>query len=426
MVRITLPFFSFCLSALSSTLAADAVTQVHLGFAASCPYGISVSFASSQAQPFSVKFGDNQVATSTATTYSDGNYKSPHLHTADLCKLTPRKTYPYSIGSFQASFVAPPAPGDSAAPTVLGIVGDMDFNDRSLRSFRTPVNGHKTQAILVAGDWTYANGKQDKWDKWFDLQVPTLSTLPTTGINGNHEVTVGGEKYKAYLRRVPGPISETNKAAFRTYYAINVGLVHAVFLDDYVGSQSGSVGSKGWLAERNQQLEWLQKDLAAVDRTKTPYVIVIKHNPFYNTFDDHQCVCGSTPFEISNVETCWAGKYKKASSEPHCGLQAKLEDVCSKFKVNVVFAGHCHAYERTHLVFKNKVDKTKGIVYVTTGAGGRGHGGRRVSSVPQWSAFAEGDIYGTSRIIATRTNMQVLWVAHDNMAKPLDAFTVLP
>ncbi|OQR82238.1 hypothetical protein ACHHYP_16340, partial [Achlya hypogyna] len=222
-----------------------------------------------------------------------------------------------------------------------------------------------------------------------------------------------------------GPISEDSKAALRTYYSIEIGLVHVTFLDDYVGS-AHKVGGNTWLRERDLQLEWLKADLQSVNRAKTPYVIIIKHNPFYNSFDDHQCKCGSKPFQTDDIESCWRGDYSKAKSEPHCGLQAKFEDVYVANKVNIVFAGHTHGYERTQPIYKNKVDSTKGVVYVTTGAGGRGHAGSRISKVPNWSAFAEGDVYGASRIIATRKQMQVLWFGNDDLKKPIDSFTISP
>ncbi|KDO25765.1 hypothetical protein SPRG_09062 [Saprolegnia parasitica CBS 223.65] len=410
--------------ALQSIVAAPSVSQVHLGISGACIGGISLSFASSESKPLTVKVGDQTVKT-VASTYSVGSYTSPYLHTASFCNLASGKAYTYSVGSFQATFTAPLKSGEDKTATVLGILGDMDYADGSTRSFLTPYNGHVTQAILVAGDWSYANGKHPKWDKWFDLQSKIFSQLPVTGINGNHETTQSGEAYTAYLRRMPGPISGDAMAALRTYYSLDIGLVHAIFLDDYVGS-THKTGGTNWRRERDLQLEWLQNDLGRVDRTKTPYVIVVKHNPFYNSYDDHQCMCGSTRFEIDDVAACWGGNYKSAKSEPHCGLQAKLEDVYAQYKVNVVFAGHVHGYERTKPVLKNQVDTQNGIVYVTTGAGGRGHAGSRIDSIPNWSAFAEGDVYGASRLIATREKMQVLWFSDDDTTTPLDSFEVSP
>ncbi|OQS07484.1 hypothetical protein THRCLA_20146 [Thraustotheca clavata] len=106
---------------------------------------------------------------------------------------------------------------------------------------------------------------------------------------------------------------------------------------------------------------------------------------------------------------------------PHCGLQAKFEDVYASNNVQVVFARHCHGYERTMPIYKNQINKDKGVVYITTGAGGRGDAGSRINSIPKWSTFAEGDVYGSFHVlVATREKMQVVWFGNDDLRKPLD------
>jgi hypothetical protein len=36
----------------------------------------------------------------------------------------------------------------------------------------------------------------------------------------------------------------------------------------------------------------------------------------------------------------------------------------------LVLNGHIHQYERTEPIYKNKIDRTKGVVYLSTGGGG--------------------------------------------------------
>ncbi|KAF0709151.1 Aste57867_6072 [Aphanomyces stellatus] len=174
--------------------------------------------------------------------------------------------------------------------------------------------------------------------------------------------------------------------------------------------------------------DWASQDLAQVNRQTTPYVVVVKHNPYYNTYNDHQCQCSNKVFVIDNKDACWKGTYALGTpkSEPQCGLQAKLEDIYAANKVDVVFSGHVHGYERSDYVYRNAVDATKGSVYITTGAGGRGHVGDRIASVPKWNLFAEGNNFGASRIIATREKMQVLWYANDDLNAPADRVELRP
>jgi len=73
-------------------------------------------------------------------------------------------------------------------------------------------------------------------------------------------------------------------------------------------------------------------------------------------------------------------------------MMAALEDLIHK-KVDVVFNGHVHAYERTHPVYHDKnTDETEGgITYITIGDGGN----REAFAVPwidpqpEWSAIRE-------------------------------------
>ncbi|KAJ3002877.1 hypothetical protein HKX48_002067, partial [Thoreauomyces humboldtii] len=67
-----------------------------------------------------------------------------------------------------------------------------------------------------------------------------------------------------------------------------------------------------------EQLQWLERDLAAVDRTKTPWLVVMSHRPMYSSE---------------------ASSYQKA-------IRAAFEALFIKYKVDVYIAGHIHWYER--------------------------------------------------------------------------------
>lgn len=452
--------------------ASAAVSQVHLGLSSAnvnCANGISVSFASDVAAPFTVTAtavgATSKTAQSSAITYSVDepeykySYTSPSLHTALLCDLASNQKYSYSIGSeYASSFVTPPHAGADDVETIIGVVGDpgdTTYSETTLSELGKPFEGKTVQAIFVAGDYSYANGEQRQWDNWFDEQMNLTSYIPFTGINGNHETitnaghlsvapfpadrTLRAENYLGYLSRVYTPITPAARAALKTWYSLDIGLVHSVFLDDYTGSNGTDmsvVGSARWLAYREEQLAWLKADLASVDRTVTPWVIVFKHNPYYNTWGNHQCQCSSTIFEIADAdaENCWKGVYKSGTPhyEPHCGLQAKLEDVYVQYKVNLVMAGHVHAYERTHKIYKNKVDTAKGVYYVTTGGAGNyeGHAGPRLNSslTPSWSLAANNVTFGGSRVIATRKSLRTVWFANEFLNKDeavaSDGFTI--
>nr|AIG55651.1 secreted protein [Thraustotheca clavata] len=437
------------------------VEQVHLGLATSaieCANGIAVEFASSSDKSMTVTYSTHGDAVKTATTTVESysvvgsgyNYTSPFFHTALLCNLKPTTTYLYDIGQydtgcgslFSSNFVTAPAQGSDSVPTVFGIVGDIGSEHiiDTLKNMAAGVNGTAAQALIIPGDYAYANGEHEQWDAWYTQGQSVFSTVPTLGINGNHETIKGGgatkpkqdkyvtENYIGYIHRSNNPITAAQKKALRTYFSADVGLVHCVFLDDYAGTRGADkkvIGTQSWLDERNLQLKWLESDLSSVDRTKTPWVLVFKHNAYYNSWDKHQCQCDATRFEIPDQEKCWKGNYDKSSgsvySEPHCANQAKFEDVYLKHGVNMVIAGHVHAYERTAPMAKNKIDPKNGVVYLTTGAGGHGNICVRLDTVPDWSVAATSEAFAATRLVATKNVLSVYTMTNqDNTV--LDSF----
>ncbi|KAG2402758.1 Purple acid phosphatase [Vigna angularis] len=70
------------------------------------------------------------------------------------------------------------------------------------------------------------------------------------------------------------------------------------------------------------QYEWLEVELKKVDRSKAPWLIVLVHSPWYN----------SNTYHYMEGET----------------TRVAFESWFVKYKVDVLFAGHVHAYERSH------------------------------------------------------------------------------
>ncbi|RHY26698.1 hypothetical protein DYB32_008661, partial [Aphanomyces invadans] len=380
----------------------------------------AVSFASQTAAPFDVRFtikGYDQwsVRSSTSDSYSVTSgrysYQSPQLHTAFLCNLAPLTAYDYAIGNRTSTFVTPPAVGSEDAPTVLGVVGDPgDTSDSSqtLRSLGEAYRGLPTQAILIAGDYSYANGEHEVWDKWY---VPSgVVACFTSLLKGTTP-----KKTCLLVCRNSGSTATTKRSrAMATLQVIR------------------TIGTMQWKHERAVQLAWLDVDLAGVNRTITPWVVVVKHNPFYNTWMDHQCQCSKHKYVIApeDAEACWNGQYVSGSPmyEPACGLQAKFESLFVKYRVNVVIAGHVHGYERTAPIVNNKINATHGVVYVTTGAGGNYEGGcgsfAATWTLPPWSTRVNNQVYGAAKVIATGDWLEVLWFANTHGIEPWDAVTL--
>ncbi|KAJ4171279.1 hypothetical protein NW754_015042 [Fusarium falciforme] len=78
-----------------------------------------------------------------------------------------------------------------------------------------------------------------------------------------------------------------------------------------------------------EQYQWLKKDLARVDRCKTPWVIIMGHRPMYSS------KCG----------------------DYHQHLREAFEKLFLKHKVDLYIAGHVHWYERLNPIRNCAVDE---------------------------------------------------------------------
>jgi acid phosphatase type 7 len=88
------------------------------------------------------------------------------------------------------------------------------------------------------------------------------------------------------------------------WYSFDYGLAHFITLDsetdlpvgiqspDEVGGSDAGANS-GPFGYPNEQINWFEKDLANVDREKTPWIIVGLHRPWYidATSNDSSTVC---------------------------------------------------------------------------------------------------------------------------------------
>lgn len=80
------------------------------------------------------------------------------------------------------------------------------------------------------------------------------------------------------------------------------------------------------------QYKWFTNEIAKVNRTETPWLIVLMHSPMYSSYVHH---------------------YMEGET-----MRVMYEEWLVRYKVDVVFAGHVHAYERSvriwHSLIKNR------------------------------------------------------------------------
>ncbi|KAI8533046.1 hypothetical protein RHMOL_Rhmol11G0265400 [Rhododendron molle] len=145
------------------------------------------------------------------------------------------------------------------------------------------------------------------------------------------------------------------------------------------------------------QYQWLEAELPKVNRKETPWLIVLMHSLWYNSY-----------------------KYHYMEGET---MRVMYEPWFVQYKVDVVFAGHVHAYERSERVSNVAYNIVNGIcapvrdqsapiyIYITIGDGGNieGLATEMTDPQPKYSAFREASFGHANFDIKNRTHAYYSW-----------------
>ncbi|XP_042484370.1 purple acid phosphatase 22-like [Macadamia integrifolia] len=275
-------------------------------------------------------------ATGENESYNYFFYWSGEIHHVKIGPLDHSTTYYYRCGGRgqEFSFKTPP----STFPLEFVIVGDLGQTEWTASTL-SHVNESDYDVFLLPGDLSYADTQQPLWDSFGRLVQPYASQRPWMVTEGNHEIETffifENKPFKSYNARWRMPFEESGSTS-NLYYSFDVAGVHIIMLGSYTEFEAGS-----------DQYKWLEADLAKVDRWRTPWLVVLLHAPWYNTNTAHQ------------------GEGES--------MRNAMEALLYQARVDVVFAGHVHAYERFARVYKNTA-KQCGPMHVTIGDGGNREG----------------------------------------------------
>lgn len=372
-------------SALLSIDKLGEVEQVFLNFLED-PTQMRVAWVTDAESASDVQFGTSptsltQSATGNSSVYHYGFFTSAWQHFATMEGLSTASTYYYRVGdastgswSEVSSFQSHPGVGPDI-PYVFGVIGDLGQTKYSNDTVHHVLANAGVQSAILAGDLSYADGDQPRWDSWRRMVQPLTSTMSMLAAPGNHEIeSFFGLNFVPYRARFRFPCAEQcTSPTFPLYYAVNVGPVRLIVMNSF-----------GNYSEGSDQLAWARKQFQSVDLSLTPWVVLMEHTPMYS----------------SNIDHYDSGKPLLALIE---------DDIKPLGKRMVVLAGHVHAYERSHPVYNNTVDET-GPVYVTIGDGGNREGLYDAWTQPQpaWSAVRKAE-YGHGVLRANSTALAWEW-----------------
>jgi len=240
---------------------------------------------------------------------------------------------------------------------------------------------------------------QPLWDSFGNLRERVASKIPFQTTMGNHEWLDTIHNFKAYKSRFENPTVNGTK---ELYYSFNAGLVHFVMVAGYCPEMM-TTHEQPCLKEGSAQRAWLESDLSGVDRDVTPWVVVSFHQPFVNSNKAHSIDSEGVP------------------------MQEAIEDILFDNKVDLVFSGHVHAYERSCQVYKYEC--TPGApYYITIGDGGNKEGlaSGWVDPQPAWSAYRQAS-YGFGELhVFNSTHMNWAWHQNEDLVPTVaDEFTLV-
>ncbi|KAH1056607.1 hypothetical protein J1N35_034672 [Gossypium stocksii] len=342
-------------------------------------------------------------ADGTVANYTFYNYKSGYIHHCLVDGLEYETKYYYKIGEGHSSrefwFQTPPKI-DPDSPFTFGIIGDLGQTYNSLSTLEHYMQSGG-QTVLFLGDLSYADRYQYndvgiRWDSWGRFIERSAAYQPWIWSAGNHEIEYMpdvGEvlPFKSFLHRFSTPhlASRSNNPL---WYAIRRASAHIIVLSSYSPH-----------VKYTPQWLWLRDELKRVDRKKTPWLIILMHVPIYNSNQAH---------------------FMEGES-----MRAVFEHWFVRYRVDFIFAGHVHAYERSYRISNIRYNVSSGYrypapnksapVYVTVGDGGNQEGlaGRFRDPQPEYSAFREAS-YGHSTLeLKNRTHAFLNWHRNEDGQK---------
>ncbi|CAB9522884.1 Zn(2+) purple acid phosphatase [Seminavis robusta] len=284
----------------------------------------------------------------------------------------------------------------------IGDIGQFEHSQENIVHLVTHERNN-LNAIMLAGDIAYTGYDNRRWDTFFDFMDDffMVDEIPMQICAGNHDIEKeenSNEIFLAYEHRFDmphvqpaqlgvydGPSGHLNMDAppypldyeyGNAYYAFSYGITHNIFLNAYSSMDPGSI-----------QYKWLVRELQSVERRVTPWLIVTMHVPVYNAFDVHH----------HDLQILAAKEH--------------IEPLFVQYKVNLVVAGHIHAYQRTKNVAMDE-PTPKGPVHVVVGAGGRQCKAQFQTEEPApWVAVRDATRYGYGTLeIFNATHAQWDWV----------------
>lgn len=233
--------------------------------------------------------------------------------------LRPGATYYYDVlrdgtGTGAGQFVTPPASGSNFSFVVYGDTRTREDVHRKVADKAAEVS---PAFVIHTGDLVADGYNYKLWPGFFQAGQDLFRKTVLFPSIGNHE-----KNSPIYTQFFPEPLS---------YYSFNWGSVHVAVMNSDISTAAATSQAR----ERfwSDELKWLENDLKEASAAEFRFVVL--HHPPYTAMGKRQ------------------GSAKKLAQD--------LAPIFERYRVQAVFSGHDHNYQR-HVA--------GGIQYVVTGGGG--------------------------------------------------------
>lgn len=309
------------------------------------------------------------------------------LHEATIPGLEPETQYFYRVRAISGS-------GETidsgrltfktavkvSSPYAFAIIGDTESRPHINNRLCQLIWNERPDFLLNCGDLTDAGKKSNKfqWNMEYFVGMTALtSRIPLLPVAGN-----GEDDYYWYTRyhKLPDP---------ELYYSYKFGNAEFFILNSNERETEFGPGGK--------QYEWLDKALQASTAT---WKFAAHHHPTYTSDED-------------DYGNRWQGKSNLGDLNVR-----QLAELYEKHKVDIVFFGHLHSYERTWPIQRNLTDVKHGVIYVQSGGGG----GNTEGFGPTRTWFSNRTHSGTHYCMVTINGPELAFKMYDTESRMLDHF----
>jgi hypothetical protein len=245
-------------------------------------------------------------------------------HSGVVTGLKPNTTYTYFVGSDQANSTQntfttlPMTVGTAARPLRIAVVADwgtINAQDTT-NQIQARVNNGSIDALIMAGDLGYWDGKMERLATFGRQIAPIVSRIPVMTIDGNHDSGFFS-KFSEYRHRYPMLPAGYGAPENALYWSINIGPVNFVFLNTETFFDTPDLDQT--------QMDWAVGRFAAFDAQPGTFLAQFQHRPLYCSAGDSEKISG----------TCYGGSDSDL-------LRMQSEYHLNKHHVDFQISGHVH------------------------------------------------------------------------------------